>query len=82
MRFEMRRTSNYWFCERSLSPCEGCEVVEGDLISNTKFYKEFNTLEELIYFARELKEEIIITPFYGDLADEPPVIEIYDTFRE
>lgn len=88
MTFRITRTSDW---DNSSVPCNNCTEVKvssiylDDIIMghNKVYVKEINTLEELMDFAKTVKNDLIIK-LEADTGWEPtfPEIEIYDDYRE
>lgn len=73
---------------RKLIPCDGAEIHIFQENSPTgSYYKiyytiNFDTLEDLIEWAKKLDNEIIITSYKNMIGEERNRIEIYDDYRE
>ena len=77
MKFEIERTSD-WIGEKL--PCEGAVLMKAGTSTTDPVYTiDIESVEDLVKLM-EKEGEIIIKANYED--GEPPVIEIYDTYRE
>ena len=77
MKFQIERTSD-WIGKKL--PCEGAVLMKAGTSTTDPVYTiDIESVEDLVKLM-EKEGEIIIKANYED--GEPPVIEIYDTYRE
>lgn len=75
MIFRIERSSDYGNYEKK--PCENAYEVNEEVLYESKWRIEINTLEDLMNLQKEVNKELVL-----GIEDSQPFIEIYDCWRE